>query len=259
MKFSSNQLTFLFTVFLSVFILGSCSPPDSQQTYSPVRVAILDSGINDPGNIEKSYNTFTKSSDTNDEFNHGTKIFNVIKKYSPKNQKSTFYDIQVLNKNGQGTANNICLGIKKAIDFKADIISMSLGFNNDNSTLKKCVANATSKGIIVIAASGDTLSKKTDYPAKYSNVISVAAVDKKDQLFSFSSTGKIDFVANGVNISTVDSNGEETLESGSSIAVASFLADFLSNYKSNINIEKIKKEKINIKGRYLEKVRYNEI
>src|SRR3954447_3340346 len=192
---------------LSIFIY-SFFVKDSIE-YSSVKVAILDSGINENDLIYKKYNTFTDTEETKDLFNHGTKVFNIIRNVAPKNQEMQYYDIQVLNDQGLGSVENVCKGIDKAIEFNVDIISMSLGFNDDNELLYNCVNKAIDKNITVVAASGDTLSTDTDYPAKYEKVLSIAAVDKDNDLFSFSSTGKIDFVAPGVDIETLDNEGKK--------------------------------------------------
>lgn len=90
---------------------------------------------------------------------------------------------------------------------------------------------ALEKNILIAAASGDTLSDETDYPAKYENVLSIAAIDSKNDLFSFSSTGKIDFVAPGVDVETLDNSGKRVSENGSSIAAASFVGVLMSYFE----------------------------
>lgn len=51
-----------------------------------IKVAILDSGINENKLIYKKYNTCTNTEKMEDKFNHGTKVFNVIHKSAPKKQ-----------------------------------------------------------------------------------------------------------------------------------------------------------------------------
>lgn len=230
-----------------------------QIEYSNVKVAILDSGINEEKLIYKRYNTFTKNEETEDKFNHGTKIFNVIYNTAPKKQQAMYYDIQVLNEQGLGTVENVCEGIEKSIEFDVDIITMSLGFNEHNEHLYNCVKKAIDKNIIVVAASGDTLSSDTDYPAKYKEVLSIAAVDSSNNLFSFSSTGKIDFVAPGVNIQTINNKNEKVEESGSSIATASFVGVLMSYFtEDNFSQKKFIYETYEKSGENFKKLVYNE-
>lgn len=227
--------------------------------YSDVKVAILDSGINEKELIHKRYNTFTNNEETEDQFNHGTKVFNVIRDAAPKDQQATYYDIQVLNEQGLGTVENVCEGIEKAIEFEVDIISMSLGFNEHNDQLYNCVKKAIDKNIIVAAASGDTLSTKTDYPAKYEEVLSIAAVDNDNSLFSFSSTGKIDFVASGVDVQTMNNKYEKVKESGSSIATANFVGVLMSYFtEDNSGKNELIYKSFTINDGIFRKLLYNE-
>ncbi|MBO1000842.1 S8 family serine peptidase [Bacillus sp. SD075] len=227
--------------------------------YSNVKIAILDSGITEDELIHKKYNTFTNTEETNDLFNHGTKIYNIIRNVAPENQKVQYYDIQVLNNKGLGSIENVCNGIDKAIEFNVDIISMSLGFNNDSEILHNCVNRAVDENIIVVAASGDTLSTDTDYPAKYEEILSIAAADSDNNLFSFSSTGKIDFIAPGVDIKTLDNKGNEVKESGSSIAAAYFVGELMSHFtEGELKKNDLKFEIIENNGRNFKRLIYNE-
>ena len=243
---------------LSVFISYSFLAKNSIE-YSSIKVAILDSGINKDDFIYKKYNTFTDTDETKDVFNHGTKIFNIIRNVAPKNQEVQYYDIQVLNDKGLGSVENVCKGIDKAMEFQVDIISMSLGFNDDHEVLYDCVNKAVDKNIMVVAASGDTLSNDTDYPAKYDEILSIAAVDKDHELFSFSSTGKIDFIAPGVEIETLDNEGKKVKESGSSIATAYFVGELMSYFtEDGFRKDSVKFANIQKNSRILKLLIYNE-
>jgi minor extracellular protease Epr len=195
-----------------------------------VKIAILDSGVNAniptmKDAITASYNVLNPEKETDDIFNHGTKIASVISDSEVgMSQHVELYDIQVLNDGGQGSLASICKGISRALEENADIINMSLGFNQDIPGLKECIGEAITKDVIVVASAGDSLSHTSNYPADYDEVISVAAINEDEQFYRFSSKGKIDFVAPGVNVAVRDKNGEVMLDSGSSIAVANFTA-----------------------------------
>jgi minor extracellular protease Epr len=192
-----------------------------------VKIAVLDSGIetNGTNTIAAAYNTFTNTDTTNDAFNHGTVIANIIiDSEVGLNPHAILYDIQVLNEKGQGGWQQICAGIDKAIDFDVDIISMSLGFNYNPPKLKPCIEKAIKEQIILVASAGDSVSDVSNFPANYKEVMAVAAIDKDGKPYKFASKGKIDFVAPGVDISVRDRDGKIITQSGSSIATANFTA-----------------------------------
>lgn len=227
--------------------------------YSDVKVAILDSGIAQAEGIQKRYDAVNQINQTNDTFNHGTKVFNAIKSSAPTEQHIEYYDIQVLNEEGLGSVESVCRGINQAIEYDVDIITMSLGFNKDDGALRECVERALGENILVVAASGDTLSTDTDYPAKYEGVISVAAIDEDEVLFSFSSTGKIDYVALGVGVETVNNLGEKVVESGSSIATGYFTGILMSYFTEDGTPRDpdFKPKEKSIKGGKFQKILYN--
>ncbi|WP_052059800.1 S8 family peptidase [Lysinibacillus fusiformis] len=243
--------------FISLFFLNACTNNENKDSWNlkiqnvgnyskedgdkKIKIAILDSGINKrhfaKNLITKSYNVITNENKTNDEFDHGTKIASIIiDEKIGINTNVEIFDIQVINNKGQTTTNNVCDGISKAIEYEADVINMSLGFNSNNKQLKDCIDKAHKKNIILVASSGDTMSDTSDYPAEYKNVISVAAIDKNKELFGFSSTGKIDFFAPGVDVIAKDNKGNYIKTEGSSIASANFTG-VLSIYL-NKNIDK---------------------
>ncbi|MBK3497205.1 S8 family serine peptidase [Viridibacillus sp. YIM B01967] len=233
----------LFFCFISLFFLNACASNENKDDWSlklqnidnyviedhdkKTKIAILDSGINKQymttNAITKSYNVITNQNKTNDEFDHGTKVASII--IDDKigiNTNVEIFDIQVINEKGQTTVKNVCEGISKAIEYKAEIINMSLGFNSNSKQLHNCINKALKKNIILVASSGDTMSDQSDYPAEYKDVISVSAIDEKKELFAFSSTGKIDFLAPGVNITTKNTKGDYITNEGSSLASANF-------------------------------------
>ena len=136
--------------FISLFFLNACTNNENKDSWNlkiqnvenyskedgdkKIKIAILDSGINKrhfaKNRITKSYNVITNENKTNDEFDHGTKIASIIiDEKIGINTNVEIFDIQVINNKGQITTNNVCDGISKAIEYEADVINMSLGFN----------------------------------------------------------------------------------------------------------------------------------
>lgn len=132
--------------------------------------------------------------------------------------------VKVMNDSGEGTDATVASGIRWAVDHGADIITMSLGVEGPSSTLENAVDYASSHGVAMVAASGNSGSSFVSYPAAYPNVIAVGAVDNSDTRASFSNFGNnLDIMAPGVQIySTQGSAGYQYL-SGTSTA-APFVA-----------------------------------
>lgn len=111
--------------------------------------------------------------------------------------------VKVLDSSGSGYYDWIANGITWATDNGAKVISMSLGGTADSTILSDAVNYAVSKGVVVVAAAGNSNSSSPFYPAYYSNVVAVAATDQSDAKASFSNYGSwVDIAAPGVNIAS---------------------------------------------------------
>lgn len=91
---------------------------------------------------------------------------------------------------------------------RADIINLSLGGAQSSTILASAVAAAIDAGVIVIAAAGNESTSTPSYPAAYSDVVSVSAVDMNRELAPYSNYGSsIDVAAPGGD-TTQDLNGD---------------------------------------------------
>jgi serine protease len=128
--------------------------------------------------------------------------------------------IRVLDETGAGWNSNIAKGITYAADNGADVINLSLGGPSEDSSTKVAVNYAMSKGVIVVAAAGNSraTTNATNYPAALPGVIAVASTERGDSSSTFSNTGSyIDIAAPGGRIlSTVP--GGYAYMSGTSMA-----------------------------------------
>ena len=104
--------------------------------------------------------------------------------------------------------------IEYAVKNGARIINASFGENISSDSMKDAISVAGDKGILFVAAADDSpYDNDTNpfYPASYdlSNIISVTATDKNDELAYFASFGKnsIDIAAPGDDIITTSSPG----------------------------------------------------
>jgi serine protease len=115
--------------------------------------------------------------------------------------------VRVLSDFG-GTDADIAEGIRYAAQLsnaagvvpsvRADVINMSIGGPGFSQTLANAVAAARAAGVVIVAAAGNAGTSVLQYPASYTGVISVGAVDPLKQRTSYSSYGTmLDIMAPG--------------------------------------------------------------
>ncbi len=108
--------------------------------------------------------------------------------------------VKVLDKNGDGYYSDVAKGVRYACNHGAQIINLSLGGSNPSNTLRDAVEHVYQNGCLMIAAAGND-ADSVDYPARYPEVMAVAATNQKDNRASFSDYGpEIDVAAPGVDI-----------------------------------------------------------
>ncbi len=120
---------------------------------------------------------------------------------------------------GYMTWEDIVAGLYYATSMEADVISMSFGGSYGSEAMETAATYATSNGVVLIAAAGNTASTNPHYPAYYDNVLAVAATDINDYKASFSTYGWwVDVAAPGSNIYSTLPNNQYTAWSGTSMA-----------------------------------------
>jgi thermitase len=200
-------------------------------TGSPsVSVAILDTGVDldHPDLADKLINNinFSNSATADDVYGHGTHVAGIAAAITSNGigvaglgRDATIMNVKVLGDTGSGTYSAIASGIIWAADNGAEVINMSLGGYAASSTLEDAINYAWNKGVVVVAAAGNSGSTTLSYPAYYDNCIAVAATDASDAMAYFSTYGKwVDVAAPGLNIySTLKDNGYG-YKSGTSMA-----------------------------------------
>lgn len=195
-----------------------------------ITVAIIDTGcdINHSmlkENIAHTRN-FTKDDNSNksivtDYVGHGTHVSGIILSVAPS---SNLMILKALNRYGEGDYPWITNAINYAINQKVDIISMSLGGYTDDENLHKAIKKAINNNILVVCAAGNDgdNSSKTDeysYPASYSEVISVGAVDSNAKPAYFSNSNNLlDIMAPGVGILSTYKDNSYAILDGTSMA-----------------------------------------
>ena len=210
---------------------------DRQLNSESVTVAVLDSGIipehvdldenitgggnlvgDSGGNTDPiNYTAGTDIRDRTSELNggsHGTHVAGIIgaltdnsKGVSGVSWGINLMPVKVLDDTQSGNTFDIAEGIYFSIDNDADILNMSLGVNLESNEvppehLTEAIDFADSRDKILVAASGNIEDGKTSvfYPAAYSEVIAVGAVEATNKQTDYSTFGpELDLVAPGGN------------------------------------------------------------
>lgn len=133
--------------------------------------------------------------------------------------------VKFLSASGSGSLEGALKSIDYATKMGARIMSNSWGGGGYSETLKQAIERANSAGALFVAAAGNESNDNDanpSYPASYEvpNVISVAAIDNRGQIASFSNYGKksVHVGAPGVNIYSSIINGAYDSWSGTSMA-----------------------------------------
>ncbi len=104
---------------------------------------------------------------------------------------------------GKGFGDVIARGLLYAIRSKVDVINMSLGWpvQIDSEIIRKMIAIAQSKGIVVVAAAGNDSTDSLIMPCVYPGVICVGAHSNDGSLSHFSNYGSgVDIAAPGFRV-----------------------------------------------------------
>jgi thermitase len=199
-------------------------------TGSSIDIAILDTGIDldhpdlaskIAGNIN-----FSDSGTVDDVHGHGTHVAGIAAASTNNGigvaglgYAATIMNVKVMGDTGSGAYSWIASGIVWAADNGAEVINMSLGGSSASQVLEDAVHYAWSKGVVVVAAAGNSGSDSPLYPAYYANCIAVAATDPNDARASWSNYGDwVDVGAPGVNIYSTIRNNAYGYMNGTSMA-----------------------------------------
>lgn len=173
---------------------------DYTQGNKSITVAVIDSGVdtNNPdlkGQVSEMYNSEKGGSDITDNGGHGSWTTGIIGATGNNNVYGTglAWNTKIIHIKadlddlpGAFTKASVNRAIRLATDKGARVINLSLGGTQSSQTERDAIAYATSKNVIVVAASGNSGVNELTYPASYPKVISVGATGYYNQPTYFS-------------------------------------------------------------------------
>jgi subtilisin len=184
-----------------------------------VKVAVLDTPIllDKPYIAKKVYITKSKyRKEDNGDYFHGDKILYIIDSFAPEVE---IYYAVVADSNGEADIGDLIKGLEWCIANNVDIINISITFPNlaKNEKIDNLLEEAYSKGIIIVAASGNSNESNVLYPASSPYVFAIGAIDASGNRWFKSNYGEdISFAMPGANIRV----SENSYDSGTSYATA---------------------------------------
>jgi len=220
---------------------------------------------NELGTIDDTngFNAIDSSSDPMDENGHGTHCAGIIGAegsndigISGVNWKVQIMPLKFMNAGGFGTTKDAIEAINYVIDRKkagvnVRIISASWGSTQKARALEEVIRKAYESDILFVAASGNASTnndRNPHFPSSYNvpNVISVAALDRNDQLAKFSNYGvkSVAIAAPGVDILSTWLGNEYEEKSGTSMAtpVVAGVAALIVSENPRISVDNLKKK-----------------
>ncbi|MFJ3233500.1 S8 family peptidase [Streptomyces sp. NPDC086787] len=199
-----------------------------------VRIAVLDTGVDAThpdlkDQVIESKN-FTTAADATDHFGHGTHVASIAAgtgaaspagaaaKYRGVAPDAKILNGKVLDDSGSGDDSGIIAGMEWAVQQGASVINLSLGaYDTPEIDPLEAEVNKLSaeKGVLFAIAAGNDGPQSVGSPGSADAALTVGAVDDKDELASFSSTGprtgdgaiKPDVTAPGVDITAAAAKG----------------------------------------------------
>jgi serine protease len=161
------------------------------------------------------YDFINNDAHPNDDCAHGTHVAGTIAQTTNNNLGVTgvafncsIMPVKVLDASGSGTYTAIANGVTFAADNGAEVINMSLGGAFTSTILQDAVIYAYNKGVTIVCAAGNAGTSAPQYPAAYTQCISVSAVRYDKTYTDYTSYGTtIDICAPGGDVS-IDQSGD---------------------------------------------------
>ncbi len=191
-----------------------------------ITVAVIDTGVSKVDDLKntnfvKGYDFVNDREDASDDNGHGTHVAGTIAQSTNNNYgvagiayEASIMPLKVLSGSGGGTVSDIAEAIVFAADNGANVINMSLGGGGESKLMQDAIDYAYKKGVVIVAAAGNSNRNAAFYPARYPKVIAVSATGSTGEKAPYSNYGAgVDVAAPGGAIAR-GKNGEKDDTSG---------------------------------------------
>lgn len=204
-------------------------------TAAGIKLAIIDTGIDGThvdlaANYKGGVNFVSPGRSPADDHGHGTHVAGIAAAVNNTvglvgvAQDASLYAVKVLNWRGSGYWSWVAAGIDWTWKNGMNVANMSLGSTYAPTSIKTACDTAAQKGVLLVAAAGNNgdgrlNTNEYSYPAAFSSVVGVAAVDSSNRLAWFSATNPtVELAAPGVSITSTFPGNRYATMSGTSMA-----------------------------------------
>jgi subtilisin family serine protease len=133
-----------------------------------------------------------------EQYGHGTFVASLVLAVAPD---AMILPVRALDAEGFGTSSTVAAGIIWAVDAGADVVNLSADVPDAPEMVREAVRYARDRGVVVVAAAGNAGATDIAFPARYSDVLGVTAVDDAGRKPPFANSGSaVSIVAPGVSI-----------------------------------------------------------
>ena len=166
----------------------------SEPAGGDVLVAVVDGGVDTthPALRDRVVRTWRAPGLTAERGTHGTQVAGVLAGSATAEWSgglapdARLLDVQVLDHDGQGSADDLAAGLRFARTAEADLVLTSLALGWDAPAVRAAVGALVLDGVLVVASSGNGFDDLPAFPAAYPGVLGVAALDRDGRRLTLS-------------------------------------------------------------------------
>lgn len=224
-------------------------------------VAVIDSGVD--ASVPQLKGAVLRGTDVagdsgsgdTDCVGHGTFVAGIVAarpadglRFSGIAPRSVVLPVRQTTDGKDGSANSMAAAIRSAVDGQADVINISANAAGPSAELKRAVAYAVARNVLIVASAGnrssdDQADPPASFPASYPGVLGVGAVGRDDRPASFSVKGDfVDVAAPGVDVISLGIGGPGyAIDQGTSFAApfVSGTAALIRAYHPDLTVDQL--------------------